>query len=230
MQGARVLFVEDDRAICGVIEPVLAALGARVDRACSGGEALDALSAAPYDLIVLELALPDMDGRDIITAQRKHSDVPIVVLSSCDREMDKIEALDSGADDFVTTPLCNGEFLARLRAALRRRALVRPASNSIHFSGLEIDLTRRRALVHGSDVELTTKEHALLCALGRAGGEVLTYGQIIDAVWGGEAMVDWQFVRVLVGQTRQKLEIDSGRPQFILTERGRGYRLNVRLL
>ena len=226
MQGTRVLFVESDRAVCGAVEPILAAEGVRVERACSGCQALDALSGDPYDLILVDMALPDMDGCEIVAAQRVHSDVPIIVLSAGDREADKILALDSGADDFVTTPLRNGEFLARFRAALRRRALFRPDDNCLHFTGLTIDLMRRRAVVHGEAVELRPKEHSLLCALGAAPG-VVTHRQVIDIVWGRESAVDAQFVRVLVGQLRQKLEVDPARPQFILTERGIGYRLGV---
>ena len=225
MRGTRILFVEDDPAIVRAIEPALTVSGASVQVADTGGKALDRLAAGTVDLVLLDLGLPDMDGSEIISRQRVHSDVPIIVISARGREGDKIAALDAGADDFVVKPFSTGELLARLRAALRRRKLVRPETESLHYEGLEIDLVRRRALVQGEEVRLSGREHALLCALGRAAGGVLTHRQIIASVWGPEAEVDAQFVRVLVGQLRQKLEADPGRPQLVRTEPGVGYRL-----
>lgn len=227
MEGARILFVEDEPAIYRAVEPVLQAHGMSVQRAASGGEALDLLTAERFDVILLDLGLPDMDGSDLIVAQRAHSDIPIIVLSARGREADKIHALDAGADDFMVKPFASGELLARIRAALRRRALVRPKSDSLRFEGIEIDLVRRRALVQGEEIKLSGREHALLSALGRAAGGVLTHKQIIAAVWGDGAQVDAQFVRVLVGQLRQKVEADPARPRLVRTEPGVGYRLGV---
>lgn len=226
-EGARILFVEDEPAIYRAVEPVLHAEGMSVQRAASGGEALDRLASQTFDIILLDLGLPDMDGSDLIVAQRAHSDVPIIVLSARGREADKVHALDAGADDFIVKPFAAGELLARIRAALRRRALVRPKTDSLRLDGIEIDLVRRRALVLGEEVKLSAREHALLCALGRAGGGVLTHKQIIAAVWGDDASVDAQFVRVLVGQLRQKIESDPARPRLVCTEPGVGYRLDA---
>ena len=230
MRGARILLVEDDPAICRAIEPALRTEGSSVRRAASGVEALDLLAAETYDLVILDLGLPDMDGTEIISAQRAHSDIPIVVLSARGRESDKVRAFDEGADDFVAKPFSSGELLARLRAALRRRKLERPDTASIRFEGLEIDLERRRALVRGEEIGLSKREHALLVALARAAGGVLTHKEIIRAVWGAEASVDTQFVRVLVAQLRQKLEVDASRPQLISNEPGIGYRIDARPL
>ena len=225
MQGARILVVEDDPAIWRAVEPALVAEGASAWRAASGGKALELLDAQRFDAILLDLGLPDMDGSEIIATQRSHSDTPILVLSARGRDSDKIRALDAGADDFIVKPFATGELLARIRAALRRRTLVRSASETIVQEGLEIDLAHRRVRVHGEEVRLSRREHALLCALGRAAGGILTHKQIITAVWGDEANADAQFVRVLIGQLRQKIEADPGRPQLVCTEPGVGYRL-----
>ena len=227
MEGIRILFVEDEPAIYRAVEPVFQAHGATVQRAASGGEALDLLAAQRFDVILLDLGLPDMDGGDLIVDQRSHSDVPIVVLSARGLEADKIHALNAGADDFIVKPFASGELLARVRAALRRRALVRPNTESVRFEGIEIDLVRRRAKVQGEEIKLSAREHALLCALGRAAGRVLTHRQIIAAVWGEDSSVDAQFVRVLVGQLRQKVEADPARPRLVCTEPGVGYRLGA---
>ena len=227
MKGARILFVEDEDAIWRALNPVLVAHDAFVQRAGTGGEALDLLASQRFDVILLDLGLPDMDGSEIIAEQRTHSDIPIIVLSARGRESDKVRALDAGADDFIVKPFASGELLARIRAALRRRTLVRPDSDSLRFEGLEIDLERRRAIIQGQEIRLSAREYALLCALGRAAGGVLTHRQIIGAVWGDEAPVDAQFVRVLVGQLRQKVEADPSRPRLICTEPGVGYRLGT---
>ena len=228
MQGARILVVEDDPAIWRAVEPALAAEGAEAWRAASGGQALELLDAQRFDAILLDLGLPDMDGSEIIATQRSHSDTPILVLSARGRDSDKIRALDAGADDFVVKPFATGELLARIRAALRRRTLVRSEKDRIVQEGLEIDLTQRRVLVHGVEVRLSRREHALICALARAAGGILTHKQIITAVWGNEANADAQFVRVLIGQLRQKIEADPARPQLVCTEPGVGYRLGQR--
>lgn len=227
MKGARILFVEDEDAIWRALKPVLVAHDAFVQRAGTGGEALDLLAAQRFDVILLDLGLPDMDGTEIIAEQRAHSDIPIIVLSARGRESDKVRALDAGADDFIVKPFASGELLARIRAALRRRTLVRPESDSLRFEGLEIDLERRRAIIQGQEIRLSAREYALLCALGRSAGGVLTHRQIIGAVWGEDAAVDAQFVRVLVGQLRQKVEADPSRPRLICTEPGVGYRLGT---
>ena len=227
MEGIRILFVEDEPAIYRAVEPVFQAHGATMQRAASGGEALDLLASKRFDVILLDLGLPDMDGGDLIVDQRRHSDIPILVLSARGRESDKVHALDAGADDFIVKPFDSGELLARVRAALRRRVLVRPNTDNVRFEGIEIDLVRRRAKVQGEEIKLSAREHALLCALGRAAGRVLTHKQIIAAVWGENASVDAQFVRVLVGQLRQKVEADPARPRLVCTEPGVGYRLGA---
>ena len=227
MEGIRILFVEDEPAIYRAVEPVFQAHGATMQRAASGGEALDLLASKRFDVILLDLGLPDMDGGDLIVDQRRHSDIPILVLSARGRESDKVHALDAGADDFIVKPFDSGELLARVRAALRRRVLVRPNTDNVRFEGIEIDLVRRRAKVQGEEIKLSAREHALLCALGRAAGRVLTHRQIIAAVWGENSSVDAQFVRVLVGQLRQKVEADPARPRLVCTEPGVGYRLGA---
>ena len=224
----RILIVEDEQKVANAIREGLEGEQYDVVVERTGEGAFFRTTTEEFDVILLDLGLPDMDGSEVIAEQRTHSDIPIIVLSARGRETDKVRALDAGADDFIVKPFASGELLARIRAALRRRALVRADSDSLRFEGLEIDLERRRALIQGQEVRLSAREHALLCALGRAGGGVLTHRQIIGAVWGDEAPVDAQFVRVLVGQLRQKVEADPSRPRLICTEPGVGYRLGTK--
>jgi two-component system KDP operon response regulator KdpE len=175
--------------------------------------------------VILDLGLPDMDGKEVIQRVREWSDVPIIVLSARDLESEKIAALDLGADDFVNKPVGVGELLARLRAALRGRERRFSAQPKFQFGELEINFPARRVIVGGDEVKLTPREYQLLRILAGHAGQVVTHRQIITAVWGADSNADAQFVRVLMAQLRQKLEADPGSPQLLLTEPGIGYRL-----
>jgi two-component system KDP operon response regulator KdpE len=176
-------------------------------------------------VVVLDLGLPDLDGKDVIARVREWSDVPIIVLSARDREAEKIAALDLGADDFVNKPFGTGELMARLRTALRHRMQRKGETPVVSVGGLEIDIPRRRVTWQGSEVLLSPKEFDLLAFLAGHAGKVVTHKQILTAVWGPAHESDTQYLRVYVGQLRQKIEPNPSDPRFILTEPGIGYRL-----
>jgi two-component system KDP operon response regulator KdpE len=224
MTGQRVLIVDDEPQIVRVLRPSIAAAGYEVSAAASGGEALKLLAAEAFDVVVLDLGLPDCDGKDVITRLRTWSETPVIVLSARNDEGEKVEALDLGANDFVNKPFGIDELLARLRATLRNRPARPAVSEQLKVAHLEIDFTRRRVRVAAQEVRPSPKEMALLRALLARRGEVLTHSQIGAAVWGADAAVEAQFVRVLVGNLRQKIELDPTRPTLVLTEPGVGYR------
>lgn len=226
MQDARILVVEDEAPIVRVLEPTLQAAGASVKVAWSGSHALELVGAGDYDLILCDLGLPDIDGQDLIPELRAASDAPIIVLSARGQEKERIVALDGGADDFVPKPFATGELLARIRAALRRRA-PKQSGDVIRLPGLDVDLRRRVASLDGEEIRLSGREHALLTLLASNSGNVVTHRQIMQTVWGTNAKVETQLVRVLIAQLRQKLEAEPSRPKLICTEPGIGYRLNL---
>ncbi len=222
----RVLIVDDEPAIIRFLKPALEANDYDLTSTGTLADALKRIASSPPDIVVLDLGLPDGDGKDVIRQVRQWSDVPIIVLSARDRETEKIEALDLGADDFVNKPFGVGELLARMRAALRHR-MQRNAETPVAVIGpLEIDNVRHRVLRDGQEVRLTPKEFELLSFLSRHAGKVLTHRQIMTAVWGPAHTEDTQYLRVYVGHLRQKLEDTPDDPQLILTESGIGYRLN----
>lgn len=227
MSGAlRILVVDDEPAILRFLRAGLAAQGYVVSEAEEGRAALEAVRRQSADLIVLDLGLPDMDGLDVIRRIREGgSAIPIIVLSSRDDEGAKVEALDLGADDFVTKPFGIDELFARIRAAQRHRlqqAGERPAFRS---GDLSVDLVRRVVSARGAQVKLTPREYELLRLLVSHAGKVLTHRMILRAVWGGDT--DVQYLRIYIRALRQKLEADPERPVHILTETGVGYRLRA---
>jgi two-component system KDP operon response regulator KdpE len=221
----RILLVDDEPQILRAITPALIAEGYEVETAASGEAALQALAAKACDVVVLDLGLPDLDGKDVITKLRRWSDVQIIVLSARHLEGEKIAALDRGADDFVSKPVGIGELLARIRAALRGRDRRFRVGGTLRAGGLEVDFKARRVWIEDEEVKLTPKEYELLQTLAQHAGTPVSHQQIIAAVWGGGAEVSAQFVRVLVAQLRQKLEADPASPTVVLTEPGVGYRL-----
>lgn len=223
--GAQILLVDDEPQLVRALTPALGAAGYTVAVADSGESALAYLAAEGCDAVILDLGLPDMDGKAVITRIREWSEVPIVVLSARDIEQEKIAALDLGADDFVNKPFGVGELLARLRAAMRGRDRRFSARARFKAGDLEINFADRRVFVLGEEVRLTPREYDLLRSLARYAGRVVTHRQLMTAVWGPDAQVDAQFVRVLVGQVRQKIEEEPASPRLLLTEPGLGYRL-----
>lgn len=226
MSGMRVLVVDDEPQILRFLKPSLTAAGYDVISAATGKDALAAAATRSPDVILLDLGLPDMDGKDVIRELRTWSKTPILVLSARDRESEKIAALDLGADDYVNKPFGIGELTARLRAALRHAAQQASEQTQIRSGRLEIDILAHRVTRDGEPVKLTPKEFDLLAVLVRNAGRVLTHRQILTAVWGPAHTEDLQYLRVFIGQLRQKLEETPDAPGLIITEPGIGYRLN----
>ncbi|MDP2011025.1 MAG: response regulator transcription factor [Phenylobacterium sp.] len=227
MSGERLLLVDDEPQLIRALRPALGAAGYEVTTAESGQAALSHMAREPTDVVILDLGLPDVDGKEVIRRIREWSDVPILVLSARDLESEKIAALDLGADDFVNKPVGVGELLARIRAGLRGRERRFASHAHLKTGELEINFASREVTLEGDDVRLTPREYDLVRTLARHAGRVVTHKQLIAAVWGPDARVDAQFVRVLVGQVRTKLEADSGSPKILLTEPGIGYRLRA---
>ena len=221
----RVLVVDDEPAILRFLKPALEANNYEIMSAGTVAEAIKRIAAETPDIVVLDLGLPDGDGKDVIRQVREWSDVPIVILSARDREVEKIEALDLGGDDFVNKPFGVGELLARMRTALRHRMEKEVETPWLRTDDVEIDSVRHRVTRANAEVKLTPKEFELLSFLARHAGKVVTHRQILTAVWGPAHAADTQYLRVYVGQLRQKIEKDPGDPRIILTEPGIGYRI-----
>lgn len=222
---ARVLLVEDESHIVRALTPALEAEGYAIVSVATGEGALEALAAEGFDLILLDLGLPDIDGKLVIERIREWSEVPILVLSARHLENEKIAALDLGADDYINKPFAMGELMARLRAAQRGRDR-RFSSLSVFRAGaLRIDFSNRRVWIEDEPIHLTPKEYDLARTLARHAGRVVTHRQIAAAVWGGAAPAENQAVRVLVAQLRQKIERNPARPRIVVTEQGLGYRM-----
>lgn len=221
----RILVVDDEAAILRFLKPALEANAYEMRSAGTVAEATKRIAADAPDIVVLDLGLPDGDGKDVIRQVREWSDVPIVVLSARDREAEKIEALDLGADDYVNKPFGVGELMARMRTALRHRMQRNSEAPVLQIADIEIDSVRHRVSRGGKDIKLTPKEFELLSFLARHAGKVITHKQILTAVWGPAHADDTQYLRVYVGQLRQKIEARPDDPQIIVTEPGIGYRV-----
>jgi two-component system KDP operon response regulator KdpE len=221
----KVLVVDDEPAILKFLAPALSANAYDVATAGSVAEALKAIAAYPPDIVVLDLGLPDGDGKEVIRKAREWSDVPIIVLSAREREAEKIEAFDLGADDYVNKPFGVGELLARMRNALRHRLQRRAETPVLRLGELEIDTLQHRVTRAGHDIKLTRKEFDLLTFLARHAGKVITHRQLLTAVWGPAHSADTQYLRVYIGQLRQKIEANPDDPKIISTVIGIGYRI-----
>jgi two-component system KDP operon response regulator KdpE len=221
----RVLVVDDEPAILRFLKPALVANDYEVATAGTVAEATKRIAAEVPDVVVLDLGLPDGDGKDVIRRVREWSDVPIVVLSARDREAEKIAALDLGADDYVNKPFGVGELMARMRTALRHRMQRRAEIPVLKVGNIEIDHVRHRVTRSGEEVKLTPKEFELLAFLARHAGMVVTHRQILTAVWGPAHSSDMQYLRVYIGHLRQKIEDSPDDPKVVLTEPGIGYRI-----
>ena len=222
----RVLVIDDEIAILRFLKPALEANNYEMTSAGTIAEGIKRIAAEAPDVVLLDLGLPDGDGKDIIRRAREWSDLPIIVLSAREREVEKIESLDLGADDYVNKPFNIGELLARIRTALRHRMQRKAEVPVLRVSDLEVDAVRHRATRAGADLKLTPKEFELLSYLARHAGRVVTHKQILTAVWGPAHTEDTQYLRVYIGQLRQKVEEHPDDPRIILTEPGIGYRIS----
>lgn len=223
----RILVIDDEPQIHRFLGPALDAAGYEPLRADSGQEGLRGIALWSPDAVVLDLGLPDMDGKEVLEQARAFYDGPILILSARDREVEKIEALDRGANDYVEKPFGVGELLARLRAALRQSARAPTPTGPIRAGDIEIDLEKRLVTRAGAAVKLSPKEYDLLVRLALGAGKVLAHKDLLVAVWGPAHAHDVQYLRVFVGQLRQKLEADPASPKIIMTEPGIGYRFGA---
>lgn len=223
---ANIIIIEDERNICSFISRVLEPEGYRVITAATGREGLQHITSDHPDLILLDLGLPDMDGLKLIESVRSWSTTPIIVISARTMETSKVEALDMGADDYLTKPFGTGELLARIRTALRHAQRGQTHSASRYEVGeLSIDFERRLVKVKGREVHLTQIEYKLVCLLAQNAGRVMTYESIITKIWGPYADSNNQILRVNMAHIRRKLEENPAEPQYIFTEIGVGYRM-----
>jgi two-component system, OmpR family, KDP operon response regulator KdpE len=228
-QELQVLLVEDEDAMRRFLRPALSAQGYRVIEATTGAEGLRLAASHNPDLVMLDLGLPDLDGLEVTRRLREWTQVPIIILSARGREPDKVQALDAGADDYLTKPFGLQELLARIRVA-RRHADGReraPSDAVLHAGPLEIDAARRRVLLGDREVRLTPTEYKLLLTLARHAGKVLTHQQLLREVWGAGRAEQTQYLHVYMGHLRSKLEADPTRPKLLITEPGVGYRLDA---
>ena len=222
---ARVLVVDDEPQILRFLRASLGASGFEVIEAETGAAALKRAAADAPEIVVLDLGLPDMDGKDVIKSLREWSEIPIIVLSARAREAEKIEARDLGADDYVNKPFGIGELLARLRAALRHRLRQQGATPVVKAGDLRIDIARRRVTRGESDIHLTPKEFDLLKLLAQNAGKVVTHRQLLQAVWGPAHLEDTAYLRVFIGQVRRKIDAEDSVASLIENAAGVGYRL-----
>jgi two-component system KDP operon response regulator KdpE len=227
MTEATILIIEDEAEIRRFLHVTLSANGFTPLEAETAREGLQKLTSQRTDVVILDLGLPDQDGQDFIREVREWSQVPIVVVSAREQEAEKIQALESGADDYLTKPFAAGELLARLKVALRHAQRDDGGNLAYEQGGLKVDLTARRVSLDGADVHLTPIEYKLLSALIKHAGKVLTHAQLLKEVWGRHSADQNHYLRIHTQHLREKLGDDPLKPRFIITEPGIGYRFNT---
>ncbi|HZZ27792.1 MAG TPA: response regulator [Pirellulales bacterium] len=222
-----VLLVEDEAPMRKFLRAFLSGAGYRIEEASAGEEALSIAAESPPDVVILDLGLPDMDGQEVLRKLRDWLKAPIIVLSVRNQDVQKISALDHGADDYLQKPFSTGELLARIRVALRHTAQVQTGNEAPVFESgdLKVDLAARRVFVRGEEVHLTRMEYNLLTTLVRYAGKVLTHQFLLAEVWGPTQAENTQHLRVFMAGLRRKIEADPAQPRHLLTEQGVGYRL-----
>lgn len=222
----RILIVEDEPHMRRFLRTTLTHHAYEIAQASNGIEALGQIAWKAPDLILLDLGLPDLDGLDIVSRVREKGATPIIVISARDAESAKVQALDAGANDYVTKPFGASELLARIRAALRPAApAAAPGDSLLDLGDLQIDLAHRMVRLHGREVHLTRTEYALLAVLARRVGQSVSHRQLLEEVWGAEAVNQTEYLRVYMRQLRYKLEPEPSQPRHIRTMSGVGYRL-----
>lgn len=225
--GARILVVDDEIEIVRALQRSLVAHGFEVFTAGSGEEALEEIASHRPDLMLLDLGLPGMSGLEVCKKVREQSNLPIIILSVKDAERDKVQALDLGADDYVSKPFGMNEVLARIRVALRHAAQVQSGTEPIFIAGpLKVDFGQRLVQVNGKEVKLTPTEYDLLKVLIKNNGKIMTRHMLLSEIWGTAYGAESHYLHVYVGQLRRKIEPDPAHPRFILTVSGVGYRFN----
>src|SRR5262249_25307189 len=226
LQKQRILIVDDEPQITRVLRTGLTTRGYEVRVAADGESAIDTFNDWHPDLVITDLSMPNMNGIELCGRLRLMSQVPIIVLSVKGEEKTKVDALDAGADDYVTKPFGIEELLARVRATLRRSPSSSEDTTVLDVGDFHLDFESRDVAVNGKDIHLTPKEFELLAHLIRHAGKVLTHRKLLTAIWGGNYAEQTEYLRVFIGQLRKKIEPDPGRPIYILTEPWIGYRFN----
>jgi two-component system, OmpR family, KDP operon response regulator KdpE len=225
MNETRILVVDDEPQITRVLRRSLSSKGYEVQVAEDGEEALDVFRKWNPDIVITDLFMPRMGGLELCRRIRKSSQVPILILSVKGEERAKVEALDTGADDYVTKPFGMDELFARIRVALRRSSMpVNNETSKIELGDFTIDQSARVVKIRGKEIHLTPKEYDLLLYFIQNPGRVLTHRTLLGAVWGGESVEQSEYLRVFIGQLRKKIEVDPAKPQYIVTEPWIGYR------
>lgn len=231
MAGDRelVLLIEDEPQMRRFLRIIMHGHGYRMIEATTGQEGLTQTATRNPDVVLLDLGLPDIDGLEVTQRLREWSEVPIIVISAREQEQDKIKALDAGADDYLTKPFGAGELLARIRVALRRRAVQQSGRKEPVFiiDNLKVDLPKRQVFLGENEIHLTPIEYKLLTVLINNAGKVVTHSQLLKEVWGAMYIQQTQYLRVYMAQLRHKLEADPARPRFLINEPGIGYRLKM---
>lgn len=223
-----ILVVEDDRAIRNFITASLSAQGFKYIETDKGMEGIALSMSYNPDLIILDLGLPDMDGIDVLTKLREWCNTPIIIVSARENERQKVEALDKGADDYLTKPFGIGELLARVRVALRHSITNKNENenkDNFNVKGLSVDFNKRRVMINNEDIHLTPIEYKIMALLCKYSGKVLTHNFIIHEIWGSAMGNETQSLRVFMASLRRKIEKDPAQPEYIYTEVGVGYRL-----
>ena len=228
-QKISVLIIEDEKSICDFIGKTLDSHEYKVTAANNGKDGLALITSSLPDLVLLDLGLPDMDGMDIIRKTREWSSLPIIVISARTQEKEKVQALDAGADDYITKPFGTFELLARIRTAIRHNNKLSDDSQNANrpyaADGLTIDFERRLVTLHGKEILLTRVEYKIVSLLAKNSGKVMTYDTLIDQVWGPYADDNNRILRVNMANIRRKIEENPGEPKYIFTELGVGYRM-----
>ena len=228
-QKISVLIIEDEKSICDFIGKTLDSHEYKATAANNGKDGLALITSSLPDLVLLDLGLPDMDGMDIIRKTREWSSLPIIVISARTQEKEKVQALDAGADDYITKPFGTFELLARIRTAIRHNNKLSDDSQNANrpyaADGLTIDFERRLVTLHGKEIHLTRVEYKIVSLLAKNSGKVMTYDTLIDQVWGPYADDNNRILRVNMANIRRKIEENPGEPKYIFTELGVGYRM-----
>lgn len=220
----RILVIDDEPQIRKLLKVSLQAHGYQISEAKNGWEGIQQAAGFKPDLTIVDLGLPDMDGKEVVQQIREWSTMPIIILTARDQEQEKIAVLDAGADDYVTKPFGIGELMARMRVCLRRTA-VGDSEPVLRCGGLTVDLLQRRVTVDEREIKLTPTEYELIKFMIQHAGRVVTHKQLLQAGWGNAYQEDTHYIRIYIGQLRRKIEQDSAQPRYIITESGIGYRL-----
>ena len=222
--AARILIIEDESQIRKLLKVSLSAHGYDLEEAVNGKDGVNRAATFKPDLLIIDLGLPDIDGKEVVKQIREWSETPIIILTARDQEQEKIEALDSGADDYITKPFGVGELLARMRVCLRHAATAEQQP-ILACGSLVVDFQQRRVTVEGHEVKLTPTEYEIIKMMMQHAGKVITHKQLLKAVWGNAYQQDTHYIRVYIGQLRRKIEQNPTQPRYIITESGIGYRL-----